>query len=194
MYIIFRVYDLLCNNELHSLHNCILLDEYQQELHSANDYLATFKHGIAVCPEYKKYMEYFLVPATGDWPTWFYTKKLIAQCTSENNHLLSIIPELGQFHVSLNMNEDVEIFSFLFSYLYKDLYGKDLPEKVKPFQISALVSSAMLAWLLIRPKVLQKFQLCKDVEFVAITYLLEEVLPIIFFQYSFFFRVGNLEE
>lgn len=78
--------------------------------------------------------------------------------------------------------------------MYKDLYGKDLPDKIKPFQISALVSSALLGWLMIRPKVLRKFLLCKDVEFVAIVYLLEEVLPLIFFQYSVYSRGGNLEE
>lgn len=113
---IFRVYDLLCNDELQTLYNCVLLDEFQQELHSANDYLATFQHGMAVCPEFKQYMENFLVPATGDWPTWFYTKKLIAQCTSENDHLLSIIPELGQFHVSLNMNELKMSLKYLVSF------------------------------------------------------------------------------
>ena len=42
-----------------------------------------------------------------------------------------------------------------------------------------------------RTKVLQKFQLWKDIEFACILHLLDEVVPLSFFHYPVIFRSGN---
>ena len=53
---------------------------------------------------------YMMQQIWGDWPTWYYTKKIIAQLPEtifQEHPYLSLIPEQGPFHVCLNINEDV---------------------------------------------------------------------------------------
>ena len=134
----------------------------------------------------------------GDWPTWFYTKKIVAQLppTSTINHTyLSLIPEQGPFHVSLNINEDiVQNHHTIFAKIYKEVFGSEFPKRPKPFRTSLIVTGTLCGWLLIRKKVLSKFRFCKDIEFLYLVNLLDEVLPLIFFQYDSIFRSGNLEQ
>lgn len=104
----------------------------------------------------------------------------------------SIIPEQGPFHVILNATEDtVIIFHFFFNELYKHLFRKELPIKPKPFQVSIVTTAAFLGWLLIREIVQKKFKLCKDVEYVVMLHLLDEVLPLLFYHYNIVFQSGD---
>lgn len=73
------------------------------------------------CADLNDYVKEHILPLPGDWPTWFYTKKLIAQNQEGNNHYKAIIPEQGPFHVTLNAHEDIiKIYLFCF-----------LPEHIK---------------------------------------------------------------
>ena len=56
-----------------------MLDEFQQSLHSKNDYAAALEHTLGVCPELEEYMKEFQLVVTGDYPTWKYNKKLVAE-------------------------------------------------------------------------------------------------------------------
>lgn len=131
------------------------------------------------------------MPSPSDWPTWYFFKKLIAQ-SEDSSPLNSMIPEQGAFHVILNATEDaVLLFHFFFTELYKHLFTKDLPANPKPFQTSIVTTAAFLGWLLIREMVLKKFKLCKDVEFVMMLHLLDEILPLLFYHYNVVFRGGD---
>lgn len=135
-----------------------------------------------------------LVPTPGDWPTWLYFKKLIAQTSSDNNIITSIIPEQGPFHVSLNLQEQIIIqYKFLFDDLHQHLFSKLLPKTPKPHHCSLLVSSLLLGWLTVRQKIASKFTMCKDPEYALLLFVLDEVVPLGFFQYSAIFRSGNIE-
>ena len=46
---------------------------------------------------------------------------------------------------------------------------------------------------MLRSKVLNLFKLCKDLEYVSLLYLLEEVLPLLFFHYPVTFRSSELD-
>ena len=46
---------------------------------------------------------------------------------------------------------------------------------------------------MIREKVLTKFGMCKDLEFVCILHILDEVIPLVFFHYAVMFRSGTLD-
>lgn len=61
------------------LHNSFLLDEWQQGLKSKGQYRQALDHSIALCPELALCIENQVTTILGDWPTWFYTKKLVAQ-------------------------------------------------------------------------------------------------------------------
>ena len=58
-----------------------LVDEFEQSLHSKTDYAAALEHILTVCPELLEYMTEFQLVVTGDYPTWKYNKKLIAEVT-----------------------------------------------------------------------------------------------------------------
>ena len=75
-------------------------------------------------------------------------------------------------------------FDTLFSYLF----GGVLPNRPRPHQSSLCVTAALLGWLLVR----EKFGLCKSYEFVSMLFLLEDVIPLVYFQCQIF-RTGNLE-
>lgn len=77
--------------------------------------------------------------------------------------------------------------------MYKFVFGGILPQKPKPFRCSLCVTAALLGWILVRDKVLQKFGLCKSHEFTSIVYLLDHVVPLVFFHYQTF-RSGNMDE
>ena len=120
-----------------------------------------------------------------------------AQEVNEDSAFLSMVPKQGPFHVTLNVQEDnVQIYHFVLSQVYRETFGSELPHKPKPFRINLLLNAIFLGWLQLRTKVqtkvLQKFQLCKDIEFACILHLLDEVIPLSFFHYPVIFRSGNL--
>ena len=76
---------------------------------------------------------------------------------------------------------------------FKTVFGTDLPHKPKPYKVTLCLKPALLGWLQIREKVLQKFGICKDQENVSGIYLLEHILPLVFFQYNIY-RGGDILE
>lgn len=86
----------------------------------------------------------------------------------------------------------MQIYHFVLSHVYWETFGSELPHKPKPFRINLLLNAIFLGWLQLRTKVLQKFQLSKDIEFACILHLLDEVIPLSFFHYPVIFRSGNL--
>lgn len=185
-----RVYSGLSHDELCTLNTTILVDEFEQSLKRMENYKSAINHSLNCCPELRQYLDKFVIPAPGDWPTWFYEKKLIAQEMNESSPLLSFIPEQGPFHVFLNL----KIYHFILERIYKETFGSVLPKKPKPFRISLVITAVFLAWTKLSHKVLQKFQLCKDIEYSCLLFLLDEVIPLSFFHYPVTFRSGNLDD
>ena len=120
------------------------------------NYKSAINRSLNCCPELRQYLDKFVKPAPGDWPTWFYEKKLIAQEMNESSPLLSFIPEQGPFYIFLNLQEDVlKIYHFILERIYKETFGSDLPKKPKPFRISLVITAVFLVWAkLVRHKVL----------------------------------------
>ena len=141
-------------------------------------------------PALEEYAKCYYLPLPADWPGFYYPKKIIAQ--GKEKRIATIIPEQGQFHVYLNAVEDVVLmFKFFFDEMYKAVFGGILAKKPKPYRSTLCVTAAFLGWSLIRDKILPKFGLCKSHEFVPVLYLLDHVVPIVFFQYQTF-RSGDL--
>lgn len=179
---------------MHTIENCVLVDEFQQNLHSVNDYKSALTHEQQCSPAFNKYLTKFLVPSPGDWPSWYYVKKILVHAP-EDSPLLSLVPEQGPFHVTLNAHETaVNLHRFFFAELHKHLFNSGLPEKPKPDRVAVLVAAAFLGWLMLRSRVLTLFKLCKDIEYTCLLYLFEEVLPLLFFHYPVIFRSSKLDD
>jgi len=122
-------------------------------------------------PAFCDYLKKFLVPSPGDRPSWYYVKKILVDVPQESP-LLSLIPEQGPLHVTLNAHETaVSLHSFFFAELHKHLFHSPLPEKPKPDRVAVLVAAAFLGWLMLRSKVLNLFKLCKDIEYTSIGHI-----------------------
>jgi len=65
--------------ELHSLNTTWLVDVFEQSLHSKQNYRQALNHLLEFCPPLSEYLKRFQLPLTGDFPTWKYNKKLIAE-------------------------------------------------------------------------------------------------------------------
>ena len=142
-----RVYTGTSHEDLQTLKSCHLIDEFKMALKSFQNYKDAALHILQFVPELKQCLEKFALPFPGDWPTWFYTNKNIAQETNLSSHFLSLILEQGPFHVSLNAQEDVgKLYNFFLDVFYKDLFGSALPKKLKPHQIQFLLM-VMFFWL-----------------------------------------------
>ena len=106
------------------------------------------------------------------------------------------MPEIGPFHVHLNSCEDVVMkYHFIFEYLCKNVFGNHyiLAKKPKPWRISLCIVIALTGWLHIRKSIIAAFGPCKDPEYLVIFHLLDEVVPLVFYQYPVIFRGGNLQ-
>ena len=84
-------------------------------------------------------------------------------------------------------------FRCFFEKLYKSLFGqrKVLPTKPKPHRISTLIIAALGGWLIVKPAVMSAFGQCKDPEYVMLLFLLNELVPLVFYFYSVIFRGGD---
>jgi hypothetical protein len=184
----------MSHDDLQTLNTCVLIDEFEQSLKSMENYKEAIGHSLSSCPLLVEYLNHFVVPMPGDWPTWFFTKKIIAQEENESSPLLSLIPEQGPFHVALNINEDViKMYHFFFSEVYEKVFGSQMPGKLKPLRTYILLVSIYFGWLHIRQSIKAKFKHCKALEYICMLHVLEEIIPVALFHYPIFFRTGNLE-
>ncbi|XP_070549697.1 uncharacterized protein [Ptychodera flava] len=137
----FRVYQQADQRELATLHTTHLVDEFEQPLHSMEDYLNAYTHVFQKSPPLSSYSENFLIAAPGDWPTFYFIKKLIAHNKLTHN----IIPLQGPFHVSLNLHDDhVKLYHFFYSKLYSFVFGGKLASRPKPYRASLVITAAFL--------------------------------------------------
>ena len=67
------------SDDIASLKTTVLIDEQERSLKSLQDYKDVWEHIIAVMPIVAQYMSTNLLITTGDWPTWYFQKKMIAQ-------------------------------------------------------------------------------------------------------------------
>ena len=116
------MYKELSNEELSTLETCQLISEHEQSLKSTQNYRECFQKLLQECPPLGNYLNKNVIPWPADWPGWYYPKKKIAlgKCSQLRQ---SVIPEQGQFHVSLNAAEDaVTIFKHFFEKLFKTVF------------------------------------------------------------------------
>lgn len=165
---------------------------FEQDLKSKQNYKDAIHYLFNLYPALEEYCKHHILSLPADWPGFYYPKKLIAQ--GREKRISLIVPEQGPFHVYLNAIEDVVlIFNFFFDDMYKFVFGGLLPLKPKPFRSSLCITAAFLGWILVRDKVVPKFGLSKSHEFTSVLYLLDHVVPLVFFHYQTF-RSGNIEE
>jgi len=76
---IYRCYTDPARRELDRLKNTLLVDEEERSLRSQQSYRDALQHMVDVVPPLQEYMQHNVLVTTGDWPTWYFQKKIIAQ-------------------------------------------------------------------------------------------------------------------
>ena len=75
----FRLYTDHTSRERDSMKTVKVLDVWQHQLKSKNNYAAALAHIMHVCPPLQAITNDNVTAVMGDWPTWYYLKKIIAQ-------------------------------------------------------------------------------------------------------------------
>ena len=74
-----RVYWDAKREELQTLKTSWLVDVFEQPMHSKHHYNQALNHILEFCPQLSEYLNKYQLVLTGDFPTWKYNKKLIAE-------------------------------------------------------------------------------------------------------------------
>ena len=94
---------------------------------------------------------------------------------------------MGPFHIYLNAMENLISLHYpVFSQLYTHLFGrrKTLPRKPQFHRMTTILASLFGGWLLVRSDVTKIFGVCKDVEYLALRHLVDDLCPLIFYYYA----------
>ncbi|XP_070574410.1 uncharacterized protein [Ptychodera flava] len=178
--------------ELHTLNTTVLVDEIEQPLKRKQDLLKLWMMLLDI-PQLKTYTSKQAILAPGDWPVWYFGKKIIASFSDNDisipTEILSFVPTVGQFHITLNASRDIVISArFFFQLLCNGVFDKRfiLAKSPKPYKVSLCIYLAFSGWIRIRRYVISKLTMCKSVEVQFMLYLLDELIPLVYFHYPVF--------
>ncbi|RIB13952.1 hypothetical protein C2G38_2324121 [Gigaspora rosea] len=148
----------------------------------------------------QEYLSNNAIPIVVDWPRQFFIRKAIAYWLLLNNELIPLfimafVPMMGPLHIFLNSRELVfKKNSFLFNEVYKSIFGKKkkLGKKPRPWRIDLMLHVMHMAWLDISNIVFSKFgRTCKNLEFLYLTDLLSNLIPLVLDVYAVHHQEGN---
>ena len=182
--------------KMRCMDHCKLMDCIESPLKSLSDILSALEHmlvnGLSI------YLDKFLAPFVGDWPTQYYMRQLAYSDDATIPALCkSIAPLIGPLNISINSRECVlMIFYHIFADLYSFLFGSNakLAKKPKPWRISLLLEVIYGGWTLIRDMVLPVFSQCKDIQYLTLLNLLDNHVPLVLSIYSIVFKCNNYEQ
>ena len=179
--------------------NCILFDFVERNLKGIEGYLDSLQTIYKQEPM-PEYLSKFAVPVVADWPGQFYIRKAIAQKVLLDNRnipefVTAFLPMMGPLHVLLNARELVfKKNSCLFNDIYKSIFGirKNLGKKPRPWRIDLILYIVHLAWFEIADFIYSKFgHACKNLEFLYLTNLFNNLVPLVLDVYAIHHREGN---
>lgn len=140
--------------ELQSMKNCKFVDCVEMPLKLNDNFLEalknTMENGLST------YLEHFVVPFIGDWPSQFYVRQIVYK----EQALSNLVPFIGTLHISLNAGEIIlmkfhKIFSDLYAFLFSG--AKSLAMKPKPWHLSFLLQIMYGGWTVVRDQILGVF-------------------------------------
>ena len=146
------------------------------------------------------YLSNYVISVVADWSGQLFIRKAFAQWLFTNNKnipqfITSFLPMMSPLHVSLNARELVFLKnSNLFNDIYKGIFSvhKDLGKKSQPWRIDLILYIVRIAWLNIVDTVYLKFsRLYKNIEFLYLTDLFSNLIPLVLDVYMIHHHSGN---
>ncbi|CAJ0846844.1 3083_t:CDS:1, partial [Entrophospora sp. SA101] len=179
--------------------NAILFDFVEGNLKGVEGYMKALQI-IHDQEPMQAYLSNYAIPIVADWPGQFFICKAIIHWLLNNNETIpsfatAFLPIMGPLHGSLNGHELVfKENSTLFNDVYKGLFDnrKDLGKKPRPWRIDLILHIMQMAWLDIDDIVYSKFgRTCKNIEFLYLTNLLSNLIPLVLDVYTVQHQEGN---
>ena len=192
-------YDIRLKEKRHvcSMKDVILVDLQENNLHSLDAYFKAIDVVVNVLSMLQYIQKGYTIPIVADWSGQIYIRTAISRhltyhnLSHINDTILSFLPIIGPLHISLNSWELIFLqYQPFFSAMYKFIFGerKPLAQKPKLWRIDLLLEISRNAWQEISTVVEAKFRpLCKDVEYLALKDLLDNMLPLVLDIYAVFF-------
>lgn len=182
--------------KMRSMENTKLIDSLHMPLKSYKDILVAFNHMLSNGLEI--YLEKFLAPFMGDWPTQFFMRQVVYNLAEVSlpDICQNVVPLIGPLHISLNSRECVlKFFHPIFAELYAILFGKKakLAKKPQAWRVSLLLEVLYGGWTLVRESILSVFCFCKDIEFLTLVNLVDNYVPLVLSIYSIVFKCNDYE-
>ena len=114
------------------------------QVHGIDDYQSALMHEQQCSLAFDNHLYDFLASSPGDWPCWYYVKKIQVDVPQQSPHLF-LIPEHEPFHVTLNAHETVvNLHRFLLP-SYMNIYLILLYQR-SPNQTEFLFLLLVLSW------------------------------------------------
>ncbi|GES89157.1 hypothetical protein GLOIN_2v1485098 [Rhizophagus clarus] len=187
--------------ELRSMKNSKLVDFILHSLHNTKDYIESANILFATFEkiEQEDYLNNFVISTICDWPGQINLRRAITLRLNEKDNsgipsqILSLIPMIKPFHVSLNSRETLfQIYHFFFKMIYHNLFGENkiLVQKPKPRLIDLILNLTFYGWKNICNLIINRFKNIKDIEYLILIDLLDNSLPLILEIYAKLFRCG----
>jgi len=190
---------LMSQGNYRHIRNSILFDFVESKLKGIDGYINALKIIYDQEPM-QIYLSKYVIPVVADWPGQYFIRKAIAQRLLVRNEsvpdfVTSFLPVMGPLHVSLNAREIVFLQnSCLFNDIYKGIFGihKNLGQKPRPWRIDLILNIMHMAWLDIVDTVYLKFgYTCKNIEFLYLTDILNNLIPLVLDVYAVHHRGGD---
>jgi hypothetical protein len=190
-----------------SMIDCHLINLKELNLKNLDDYLNALKM-ITDIPSLNNYLQNNIIPIVADFPGQLFLRRAVTLLQKQKRQNVSsvqipdiannIVPLLGPLHVSLNMREDIiSVHWKFFEKMFKSIFGKNkkFAEKPKPWRINLLLELARGGWIEISSEIFKKFgSLCKDIEYLTLIDLLDNLVPAALDIYSVIFRSGSCDQ
>jgi len=168
-----------CYNEIvekrkeeRSMNGLKLVSFKEQHLHSMQDYLKALESILNINKKSNNLKNY-VAPIVADWPGQLFIRKALTLKSQPNipNEIEFFLPMLGPLHLSLNSREHIILIHHnFFEQMFHFIFGKNkkLAKKPKPWRINLLLELARCGWVKIKDRIVEKFNLSKDIEFRTI--------------------------
>ncbi|CAG8792916.1 31414_t:CDS:2 [Gigaspora margarita] len=181
------------------IQNAILFDFVESNLKSVENYIKALQivHDQEPMGEY---LSNHVIPIVADWPGQFFIRKAIAHRVLLNNEdipqfVTAFLSMMGPLHISLNSRKLVfDKYLLFFNDIYKGIFGKNkvFCKTPRPWRIDLILYIMRMAWLDIVDFVYLKFgNGCKNIEFLYLTNLLSNLIPLVLDIYAVHHREGN---
>ena len=178
---------------LRKMKECRIVDEVEMPLKCFDDFFKALCHADEQGRD--RYLEHFICPQP-DGPAQFYMRQIQYNATGTvPQHLQNIVPFIGPLHVQLNSRQSLCVINIQFcKAAYSWIFGsrKRFTNNPRADKITVLEEILYGDWTVV-DQAMAAFRQCKDLQFLTLVSMLDNLLSAVLSVYFVVFKTGNTE-